>query len=145
MNLAMRMQSKTKQEEMLSLQSPGSICSSFLLVFKDFLRSRDCAFQQCCWHALFAPRVVGREKCPIWGHLGHRARVPHHRSTGASWVLLRCISWDWSSQQEMSPVTRVHRSQPTQDELPAAKVQEPAVKGLWPVLWAPAAKVCSCS
>lgn len=103
MNLAMRMQSKTKQEEMLSLQSPGYICSSFLLVFKDFLRGRDCAFQQFCWHPLFAPRVVGREKCPIWGLAGTNAgsaRVPHHRSTGASWVLLRCISWGWSSQQE---------------------------------------------
>lgn len=37
MNLAMRMQSKTKQEEMLLLQSPGSICSNFLLLLKGFI------------------------------------------------------------------------------------------------------------
>lgn len=44
MNLAMRMQSKTKQEEMLLLQSPGSICSSFLLLLKDFICGWDDAF-----------------------------------------------------------------------------------------------------
>lgn len=41
MNLAMRMQSKTKQEEMLLLQSPGSICSSFLLLLQYFIRGWD--------------------------------------------------------------------------------------------------------
>lgn len=41
MNLAMRMQSKTKQEEMLLLQSPGSICSSFLLLLQYFIHGWD--------------------------------------------------------------------------------------------------------
>lgn len=44
MKLAMRMQSKTKQEEMLLLQTPGSVCFSFLLLLKDFIRGWDGAF-----------------------------------------------------------------------------------------------------
>lgn len=104
MNLAMRMQSKTKQEEMLSLQSPGSISSSFSLAFKDFLHgypAQDCGFQQCCWGPLFVAELWEEGNVPSGAWQGATlAGVPPRRNAGASRAMLRGTSWVWSPQQE---------------------------------------------
>jgi len=89
MNLALRMQSNTKQEETLSWQNPSSLCSSFLLVFQDFA-----AETVLCSSAAGVPSLS-----PIWGFAGANpgsAGIPLHRSVGVSGAMLRGTSRDWS-------------------------------------------------
>lgn len=99
MNLAMRMQSKTKQEELLLLQSLGSICSSFLLLLKDLIRG---------WDGAFHTAVVAASRPGQWGE---RINVLFEVSValtltqppivrGVSRVLLPSTFWDRILQQE---------------------------------------------